>query len=169
MGMDAPKTLVTFYSRTGNTRKVAQTLASHLACEIEEIVDTRDRLGPWGYVRSMLEALSNRTTQIKPPLHKPEDQDLVIIGTPVWAGTIATPVRTYLLENRNRFRNVAFFVTHGGSGDSKTFNQMEKIAGVIPLALLELTLNEVRLGNYSDEIVRFENELRSAFSHQKTG
>lgn len=46
------KTSVIFYSRTGNTRKIAEELSNSLKCDTEEIVDTQKRSGVFGYIRS---------------------------------------------------------------------------------------------------------------------
>ncbi|MEM3692877.1 MAG: hypothetical protein QXI39_02505 [Candidatus Bathyarchaeia archaeon] len=41
------KTLVVYYSRTGNTRKVAESIAQILGSDIEEVLDERKRTGVW--------------------------------------------------------------------------------------------------------------------------
>lgn len=132
------KVLVVFYSRTGNTRKVAEAIAAALRCEVEEIRDTRDRRSRWGYVRSALDALLRRTTTLAEPTRRPSDYDLVIVGTPVWVGSVSTPVRTYLARHRGAFRRVAFFLTQGGAGAERVFAQMEELTGLRPVGALAL-------------------------------
>ena len=46
------KTIVVYYSRTGNTRKVAEELADTLKCDIEQIIDTQKRSDVLGFLRS---------------------------------------------------------------------------------------------------------------------
>ena len=50
------RTLVVHYSRTGTTRKVAESLAAKLLCDSEVIIEERDRSGLLGYLRSLFEA-----------------------------------------------------------------------------------------------------------------
>ena len=42
---DYMKILVAYYSRTGTTRKVAETIAGILKCDIEEVLDKKSRFG----------------------------------------------------------------------------------------------------------------------------
>jgi flavodoxin len=52
------KALVVFYSRTGATKQVAEALAESLNCDSEELIDTKKRGGPLGF-------LSGRTQRQK--------------------------------------------------------------------------------------------------------
>lgn len=49
--------------------------------------------------------------EILPLLHELQDYDLVLFGTPVWAGHVSSPVRACLDAQRNSLRRVAFFCT----------------------------------------------------------
>jgi len=161
--MEKPKALIVFYSRTGTTRKVARALASELGCDIEEMIDLRNRAGWIGYIRSLIDASRKRLTNLKEPLYRPELYDLVLIGTPIWAGNLATPVRAYLVQNHQRLKNVAFFLTSGGAGEKKTVAQMELLVGKKPLAVLGLTVNAVRLENFSEQLNQYVRQLKSHF------
>jgi multimeric flavodoxin WrbA len=55
--------------------------------------------------------------------------DLVVVGTPVWARNVSGPVRTYLQQNKSKFKNVAFFCTYGCSGSEKALKDVEKLCG----------------------------------------
>ena len=46
------------------------------------------------------------------------------------------PVRTYLEQNKNKFKSVAFFCTYGGSGSEKALKTMENFAEAQQLASL---------------------------------
>ncbi|MDP3065447.1 MAG: flavodoxin [Methanobacteriaceae archaeon] len=117
------KTLVVFYSRTGNTRRVAEEIQNSLDCDIEEIIDTKKRSGPLGYMKSGRDASSGKLTVLKDITHDPASYDLLIIGTPLWAWHVSTPARTYIHQNHTKFSKVAFFCTAGGKsfgGTSRT-------------------------------------------------
>lgn len=133
--MPARKILIVYFSRSGTTRRVAQSLAAALGCGLEEIIDVRGRTGFWGYVRSVWEANRQQAANILSTKEDPVSFDLVVIGTPVWAWAVSSPVRAYLTANKARLPDVAFFCTMGGQGSESTFDQMRDIAGKSPLAV----------------------------------
>ncbi|MBN1619251.1 NAD(P)H-dependent oxidoreductase, partial [candidate division WOR-3 bacterium] len=65
----------------------------------------------------------------KPVLEKlpldPADYSLLFIGTPVWAGSYAPPLKTFFSLADLTDKKVAFFCCHGG-GKGKTLQKMEK-------------------------------------------
>ena len=63
--------LIAYYSRSGNTRRVATRLAVDLGADLEEIVDPTCRSGVFGYQRSGFQALFRRLVPIAPPAHDP--------------------------------------------------------------------------------------------------
>lgn len=138
------KTLIAFYSRTGNTRKVAEELAAALKADIDEIIDRKDRRGIIGWLKSGRDAMRRTETLIR-TRKDPSKYGLVVIGTPIWAGTMASAVRTYL--SKNKFRKVAFFCTFGGR-QGNALMEMEKLSRK-PLAVLELRAHEI--GNPESE------------------
>lgn len=148
-------TLVVYYSRSGFTRKVAEQIARACDGEIEEIEEERSRAGAWGFLRSGIGALLKVLTPIQPAKNNPADFDVVVIGTPVWASNIATPVRTYLDQHEGQFKEVALFCTYGGSGAEKVLSDMKALAGKWPLATLALTDDEIKRGLYVDELEKF--------------
>jgi len=140
------KILVAYYSRTGVTKKAAELLAEQLSAATEEIKDTVKRAGVTGYVLAGRDAMQRRLTKLEPIKNDPAEFDLVIIGTPIWSWNMSTPVRTYLTEQKDKFKQVAFFCTMGGSGDLKAFKEMGEIVDKRPAAVLSLRTKEVVTG-----------------------
>jgi len=153
------KTLVVFYSRTGNTKKVAEEIANALKCDIEEIIDTKDRSGASGYLASGRDAMKKKLTGIKEIKNDPSQYDLIILGTPVWAAKMSTPVRTYISQNKEKLKNVAFFCTMGGSGDVKTFVDMEEATGKKPAATMTVLAKEIKKAEYKAKVEKFVKAL----------
>jgi flavodoxin len=156
--MTKGRLLVVFYSRTGTTKKVAEAIAAKLGCDIEEIIDTKSRRGLLGFLRSGLEATLKRLTTIEEIKNDPALYDVVIIGTPVWNGTMSSAIRTYLSQYKEDLQNIAFFCTQGSSGNN-AFEEMESLCGKKPLALLELTSKEVEKGEGTDKVEQFVTEI----------
>lgn len=138
------KALVVYYSRTGNTRKVAETLAEALGAETEEIVAKKPRKGLRGWFFSGAEASRKIPAEIEPAKKDPAAYDLVAIGTPVWAWTVASPVRAYLERHGKDIKQAAFFCTMGSAGAEKTFTAMEELCGKKPLGTLALSAMGMR-------------------------
>ena len=149
------KTLVVFYSRTGVTRTVAQALAGQLQADIEELHDRKKRAGALGFIVGGKDACLKRLTEIDPPVKDPAAYDLVVIGTPVWADTMAPAVRTYLSQRVQSLRNVAFFCTMMGSGDKKTFVALEEVVGKPPKGVLALLSKQVKSGTFAPSVQEF--------------
>ena len=166
--MPDPKILVVYYSRSGTTRGVAKALSARLNSSIEEIVETRGRDGFLGYWRSIIEARRKQPAGITPAKNDPSAFDLVVIGTPVWAWSVSSPVRAYLAANKDRIPDVAFFCTLGGKGSERAFAQMQGIIGKPPRATCAITAREVASGRDGPRLATFAGELRIPASSTAT-
>ena len=153
------KYLIIYFSRTGTTKKVAESISNSLKCDSEEILDTQNREGALGYIKSGKDATLKKLTIIKNIKKNPKEYDMIIIGTPVWAWTMSTPIRTYISQNKDSFNKVAFFCTMGGSGSEKTFKDMEVLCGKKPLAVLDLKTKDVIKNEYVSKIEEFVGKL----------
>ena len=80
------KKLVVFYSRSGNTQKVALEIARSLRADVDEIIDLKDRTRKIiGWLIAGKDASQKKLTEIKFK-KDPKNYDLVIIGTPIGPG-----------------------------------------------------------------------------------
>jgi len=153
------KTLVVFYSRSGNTKKIAEDISNRMKSDIEEIIDIKHRKGLFGWFSAAMDARSKKLTNIKDIKNDPSKYELVIIGTPIWAGLMAPAVRTYLAQNKTKFKNVAFFCTYGGSGKLKTFTDMEEFIGMTPLSKFGIREKELRT-SHEDKLKEFIKAIK---------
>jgi flavodoxin len=155
--------LIVYYSRSGTTRRVAKALSAALQCDIEEIVETKSRSGILGYLRSAIEARRQRpSTTLARTTVDPSLYDLIILGTPVWAWSVSSPVRAYMIANRTRFAAVAFFCTCGGSGSDSAFGQMRQLVGKAPLGCLFLTAGQLVKQRHEPRLRQFLQTLAGA-------
>jgi flavodoxin len=156
------KILVVFYSRSGNTKKIAESISESLDCDIEEIVDTEKRGGIIGYIKSGYEASRGKLSKIEDTKNDVAQYDLVIIGTPVWAGKMAVPVRTYITQNHAKFNNMAFFSTAGGTNFDGTFSDMKEVSGTSPIAEIGIRTKEVQDGSYKTKVTEFLTKIQQS-------
>lgn len=157
--MDPSRILVVFYSRTGTTRTVADAIRRELRCDIDRIFDLTPRDGVRGYLRAGFDAFFHRPARLQSMNTDPRDYDLVVVGTPVWNASVSAPVRTYLEENADRFKRVAFFLTHGGSSATRVLRQMEEACGHPAAVTLVLRADEVRRGACDARVRTFASAL----------
>ena len=132
------KSLVVYYTRTGNARFVAETIAAEIGSDVEEVIDMKKRSGVLGYLSGGKDARQGKETQIAPSKKSPADYDLIIVGTPIWAARPTPAVTTYLKKNNLSGKKVAVFFTQGG----KKPQGIEQIKALMPNSeyTAELTL-----------------------------
>lgn len=153
------KILVVYYSRTGTTKKVAEVLVQKIGADIEEISTPKDRRGLWGYLICGREAMRKISAQINPTQKDPKNYDMIVIGTPMWALNLSSPVRAYLSQNKENFKEVAFFCTRGGEKLAKIFEEMESAANKKSTATLAFRTKEVVGGDFEQKVNEFINKL----------
>ena len=154
------RVLVVYFSRTGHTRRVAEEIARQLGADTEAIEEPRSRAGLFGYIRSAREAVKQQGAAITAPRKDPRDYELVILGTPVWAGNLSSPVRAYLAAQRAKLPQVAFFCTQNGSGAAKVLRQMADLCERAPLAELTVRAAELRRRQHTAKLNGFLDGVR---------
>jgi len=125
----APKTLVLFYSQTSNTKAVAQEIANRLGADIEEIVPVELYDGDFHATieRGKKELDEGIFPEIQPLTADVANYDVVFIGYPIWFGTYAPPVITFLNSVDLSGKKVVPFCTFGSGGlDSSVRDLVEK-------------------------------------------
>ena len=85
----------------------------------------------------------------------------MILGTPVWAKHLSSPVRTYITENNGKFNNVALFCTTGNQGHEETFKEIGDISGKKPKATLAVFAAEIKKDSNADKMKKFVSELKA--------
>ena len=153
--MSDNKCLVVYYSRSGNTRQVAEAIAQELGAVIEEIVDRKRRSGALGFLGGCKDALFNKLTEIDEPMNDPSTFELVVIGTPVWAGKMTPAVRTWLSRFLDSLPQVAFLATAGGQSGAGTFKGMGKVLGKRPVDTLSFTEKQLKAEDWRGEVRQF--------------
>jgi flavodoxin len=154
------KLLVVFYSRTGTTKRVGEAISQALNCDSEELIDEKKRSGPLGFVRSIRDARAKSLTTLAELKHDPASYDLVITGTPVWGGTMSSAVRTYIINNKAKFKRVAFFCTQGGAKNYPLFDEMEALCEQRPVSTLTIRQREAKAEGSQEKIRQFVDRLK---------
>lgn len=128
------KTLVIYYSQTGNTRKAAEAVAAKLGADLAEIPCDRY---PWS-VRGLVRAGHDSVHREEPEVGRidpdPSGYDRWVVGGPTWVWGEAPPVRTLLDWREPPRGGVAFFTTCGAEMTDRPLRRMAETAGAMPIA-----------------------------------
>lgn len=131
------KILVVYYSATGSTKAVAETIADTTGADLFEItpVDpyTSDELN-WTNDNSRVSVEHNDESKRDVPLTKttPDnwaDYDTVFIGYPIWWGIAAWPVNNFVEGNDFTGKTVIPFCTSSSSGLGQSGDLLADMAG----------------------------------------
>ncbi len=157
-----PKILVAYYSRTGNTERVARDIARLLGADIEKIIDKKKRTGILGYLFGGRDAMKKLPTEIGEIQKDPSEYDIVVLGTPVWSWNATPAITTYIARTMGHLKNAAFFITSGNTAPEKIVPYLEEISGKKALAYTGFTKNELKdAGVYGRKIEEFTNAISS--------
>lgn len=153
------KILVVTYSRTGTTLRVASEIAEALSADVHEIEEVIDRRGWRGWLRGSIESLTRGLPSIQQTLHL-TDYDLVILGTPVWFGSMASPMRSFLFLHAHELTQVACFCTSRSAGARSTLNEMKALCGAPDAPTFSASEGDIENDRHIDALREFTTELR---------
>ena len=115
---EAPKVLVLYYSQTSKTKVVAEEIANRLGADIEDIISIPPYDGDFDstIARCMGEREAGVLPEIQPLKADLSQYDVIFLGYPVWFGTYAPPVTTFLKNNDLSGKKIVPFCTFGSGG-----------------------------------------------------
>ena len=156
------KTLVAYFSASGNTERVAKALSEVIdGADLYEIKPekrySREDLD-WTDQQSRssveMKDLSYRPAMVK-DLRNVEQYDVVYIGFPIWWYTAPTIVNTFVESYSLKGKKVVLFATSGGSTPAKALDDMKK-------TYPDLDFVDAKLVNHpnKDELKRWTDGLK---------
>ena len=136
------KSLVLFYSWSGNTRRIAQIIAEKTGADLRELQPET----PYSQnYNAVLSQAKQEIQQKQYPALRPIDMDwnaydVVYLGTPNWWSSIAPPVSSFLHEVMPTDKTIIPFCTHGGGGEGHIAHDMRSYCigcNVLPLLSIQ--------------------------------
>jgi flavodoxin len=119
------KSLVIFYSLTGKTKLVAQTIAEALNAELVEIEEVKPRKRGFAtHLTVGFAAITNKESQIKPVNVNWNRYDMVFIGSPVWASRPTPAINSLVYANNFQSQSIVPFFTMGGDNADKALENI---------------------------------------------
>ena len=124
------KTAVIYYSYEGNSAMIAQIIKGAVNADVFEIktADTKKRGGFALYAWGGYQVVMKKKPILQPLSVDINTYDLIILGTPVWAGSPAPAIVSFLDKTKITGKKIALFCCHGG-GMGKA---LQKLKGLLP-------------------------------------
>jgi len=144
------KTLVIYYSLTGNNDALARKLSERLQCDLFRIEETSRRYK----ISILFDLIFKRQSKLKPCSLPIETYDHLVFVAPVWAGKIATPMQTFLLQQSQRINDYSWIsICSGVQGQSqKIIDYLATILQKEPAVVDELWINDLLAPEQKDKI-----------------
>lgn len=129
--------LVAYYSATGNTKAVAETIAETLGADVFEITPAEpytqedlnyrndDSRVSREHEDPSLQDVELATTEVE----NWDSYDVVFLGAPIWWGRAAWPVNGFVKANDFTGKSIYTFVTSSASGIGDTVETLAHLAG----------------------------------------
>lgn len=112
------RVLVTYFSRTGNTRVIAGQIRRALDADLFEIQPAEPY--PEDYQATVRQAERERDTGYEPPLNATvpniDSYEVVFLGFPIWGMTAPPVIKSFLSRHDLLGKTLVPFITHGGYG-----------------------------------------------------
>ena len=119
--------LVIYYSFEGNTKLIAESIATELQADLLELKPIKEieQKGFMKYFWGGKQVFLKQYPELEPLKKDPREYDVIFIGTPVWAWTFTPPFHTFFNEVQLKDKKIALFCCNGRS-KGKTFTDLKK-------------------------------------------
>ena len=122
--------LVVYYSFDGNTKYAAQRIADRLGADLLELKAENEP--PRNALKFLVGGKSVLMGE-KALLHRfkedPSAYDVIVLGTPVWAGRVTPAIREFALSHPFEGKKVGIFACSAGGDAESVFGQMRNLLG----------------------------------------
>lgn len=155
----APKYLVVYYSQTGTTQQVAQEIARQLGADTLRIDVEQPYSGTYDETieRCKKEMANGELPKLKGFDTDFADYDVIFLGYPIWFGTYALPMSSFIKSVDLSGKKVVPFCTFGSGGLAASSDSLKKAqpkAEIMP----GYGVRTARISKAKSEIDRFLKE-----------
>ena len=160
------KNVVVYYSMGGNTGYVAEKTADKLGADLIRLEPEKNYpdKGFKKFLWGGKSAVMGEEPLLKPYEFDESLYDRIIFGFPVWAGSFAPPIRSFISENRKSMlgKQFAAFACYAGSGADKALEKLKKFLGIAQLdaELVLIDPGDQRMPEKESKIQEFIDKLK---------
>ena len=158
--------LVIYASRTSNTERVAQLIQTTLNCDMLEVEPETPYDNDYN---TMLERAQEELAAIRQGNYAPiktsvesfDDYEIVFVGYPIWYGSMATPIQTFLHKHAEKLagKRIALFATSGSSGISTSVSEARNLCPDATIIDRNLLLTSSGLSQMGSRIPAWLEEI----------
>lgn len=123
------KSLIVYYSLEGNVKLLSEVMAAEIGADVLPIKLKQEikAEGFMKYIWGGKQVLMKEVPELEPSTVNPNDYDLIIIGTPVWASNYVPAVRSFLQSHTITNKKIALFCTHESDPRKTLINLQAKL------------------------------------------
>ena len=123
------KSLVLYFSRTGNSKRIAQKISDRAGADLAEITDGKNWQGAWGFIKGAFYSVTWKTTNPKvTPKVDLQTFEKVVVVSPMWAANVSPAVFSLLMNQKDKIKHLHLVITSdGGVADASFFKIEEKV------------------------------------------
>lgn len=123
------KTLIAYFSYTGNTRKIAERMKEKIECDILEIIPKEKYKGNYNSVVS--QGQNEVNMDFRPELESINvnlnDYSTVVLCSPIWWYTLVPVIKSFLGRYDLKGKKIIPLITNGGYGLGHSMADLKKL------------------------------------------
>lgn len=126
------KTLIVHYSLEGNTAWTAERIAQELGADTLRLIPKK-AYPDKGFAKFFWggkSAKMKESPELEPYSIDLNSYDCIILASPVWAGTFAPPLRTFIRSEKLAGKQFAFVMCSAGGSADKAFAGLAQLLGI---------------------------------------
>ncbi len=141
------KTIIVYYSVSGQTEFVAKQIAKRLGCDLLKI-ETETKIEPdiiSRYIHGTKSMLTKEPPKLKTYQFNKDDYDNIILGFPNWASNCPPAMKVFIAENKFDEKNIYLLTTYVARGGAKCLENVAKkfdLSDVKAVAKFSLPMNK---------------------------
>ncbi|WP_422122054.1 flavodoxin family protein [Planococcus sp. X10-3] len=158
------KPLIVYYSHSGNNEKLALELRDRISCDMYEIKEKKKRRD----LAILFDVLMKRKSHLAPIEFNVSDYRPIILIAPVWAGKIASPMRTFIQMEKEKLTDYSFItICSGAEGQrDKIMAQLSALTSQKPTVVAELWINNL-LPEEQKNKIKYTNNFQFEKQHMQ--
>jgi flavodoxin len=159
------KALVVYFSRTGQTTRIAKEIARRCDAHLDAIHLEQQGESWVAHWRYHWHALTHAEPPIQRPERNPANYDIVVVGVPVSRTGLAPPVRSYVHQYGPRIKRLALFCAEGRGLEEQGFSELSRLYGKKPVATCGISSRHLPTIASRKQLIDFVDSMRDELPH----